>query len=136
MQARQLGYTGPILGGNGFNSPAFIKNAGPAAEGVLVGTSWNSASNDQANAAFKEAMQKRGATADQFSAQAYSGVLILAEAVRKAGSKTGRDDVKAALAQVKDLDTPLGKFSFSDKRDAQHEPSVQQVKDGKFQILQ
>jgi len=136
VQARQLGYTGPILGGNGFNSPAFIKNAGPAAEGVLVGTSWNSASNDQANAAFKEAMQKRGATADQFSAQAYSGVLILAEAVRKAGSKTGRDDVKAALAQVKDLDTPLGKFSFSDKRDAQHEPSVQQVKDGKFQILQ
>jgi len=38
-QARQLGWTGPILGGNGFNSPAFIKNAGPAAEGVMVGTS-------------------------------------------------------------------------------------------------
>src|SRR5207253_11331082 len=32
-QARQLGYAGPILGGNGFNSPGFIKNAGPAAEG-------------------------------------------------------------------------------------------------------
>jgi branched-chain amino acid transport system substrate-binding protein len=135
-QARQLGYSGPILGGNGFNSPAFIKNAGPAAEGVLVGTSWNSASSDPANVAFKEAMQKRGAAADQFSAQAYSGVLILAEAVRKAGFKTGRDDVKAGLAQVKDLDTPLGKFSFTDKRDAQHEPSVQQVKDGKFEIMQ
>ena len=135
-QARQLGYSGPILGGNGFNSPAFIKNAGPAAEGVQVGTSWNSASTDPANVAFKEAMQKRGAAADQFSAQAYSGVLILAEAVRKAGFKTGRDDVKAGLAQVKGLDTPLGKFSFTDKRDAQHEPSVQQVKDGKFQILQ
>ena len=37
-QARQLGYAGPILGGNGFNSPGFIKNAGPAAEGVLA---WN-----------------------------------------------------------------------------------------------
>jgi branched-chain amino acid transport system substrate-binding protein len=135
-QARQLGYSGPILGGNGFNSPAFIKNAGPAAEGVLVGTSWNSASTDPANAAFKDAMQKRGAAADQFSAQAYSGVLILAEAVRKAGFKTGREDVKAGLAQVKNLDTPLGKFSFTDRRDAQHEPSVQQVKDGKFQILQ
>jgi branched-chain amino acid transport system substrate-binding protein len=135
-QARQLGWTGPILGGNGFNSPAFIKNAGPAAEGVLVGTSWNSVSTDPANVAFKEAMQKRGAAADQFSAQAYSGVLILAEAVRKAGFKTGREDVKAGLSQVKDLDTPLGKFSFTDKRDAQHEPSVQQVKDGKFQIVQ
>jgi len=38
-QARQRGWTGPILGGNGFNSPAFIKNAGAAAEGVMVGTS-------------------------------------------------------------------------------------------------
>ena len=135
-QARQLGYTGPILGGNGFNSPAFIKNAGPAAEGVLVGTSWNSASTEPANAAFKEAMQKRGASADQFSAQAWTGVLIIAEAVRKAGNKTGRDEIKAGFAQVKDLDTPLGKFSFNDKRDAQHEPSVQQVKGGKFEILQ
>ncbi|MFL5310084.1 MAG: ABC transporter substrate-binding protein [Myxococcales bacterium] len=135
-QARQLGYAGPILGGNGFNSPAFIKNAGPAAEGVLVGTSWNSASNAPANQRFKELMQKRGANPDQFSAQAYSGVLIVAEALRKAGYKTGRDDIKNGFAQVKDLDTPLGKFSFTPTRDAQHEPAVQQVKEGKFQIVE
>jgi branched-chain amino acid transport system substrate-binding protein len=135
-QARQLGYEGPILGGNGFNSPAFIKNAGAAAEGVLVGTSWNSASTEPANTAFKEAMAKKNVNPDQFSAQAYSGVLIIAEAIRKAGNKTGRDDIKNGFAQVKDLDTPLGKFSFTDKRDAQHEPSVQQVKGGKFQVLQ
>jgi len=135
-QARQLGYSGPILGGNGFNSPAFIKNAGPAAEGVLVGTSWNSASTAPANQRFKELMQKRGANPDQFSAQAYTGVLIVAEAVHKAGYKTGRDDIKNGFAQVKDLDTPLGKFSFAPTRDAQHEPAVQQVKDGKFQIVE
>ena len=135
-QARQLGYSGPILGGNGFNSPGFIKNAGPAAEGVLVGTSWNSASTAPANQRFKELMQKRGANPDQFSAQAYSGVLIVAEAVRKAGYKTGRDDIKGGFAQVKDLDTPLGKFSFTQTRDAQHEPAVQQVKNGKFEIVE
>ncbi|MFL5400254.1 MAG: ABC transporter substrate-binding protein [Myxococcales bacterium] len=135
-QARQLGYSGPILGGNGFNSPAFIKNAGPAAEGVLVGTSWNSASSDPANASFKEAMQKKGVSPDQFSAQAYTGVLIIAEAIRKSGNKTGRDDIKNGFAQVKDLDTPLGKFSFTEKRDAQHEPSVQEVKGSKFQVMQ
>ena len=135
-QARQLGYSGPILGGNGFNSPAFIKNAGPAAEGVLVGTSWNSASNAPANQRFKELMQKRGVKPDQFTAQAYSGVLIVAEAVRKAGLKTGRDDIKNGFAQVKDLDTPLGKFSFTPSRDALHEPAVQQVKNGKFEIVE
>jgi branched-chain amino acid transport system substrate-binding protein len=135
-QARQLGYSGPILGGNGFNSPAFIKNAGPAAEGVLVGTSWNSASTEPANVTFKEAMQKKGVAPDQFSAQAYTGVLIVAEAIRKSGNKTGRDDIKNGFAQVKDLDTPLGKFSFTEKRDAKHEPSVQEVKGGKFQVFQ
>jgi branched-chain amino acid transport system substrate-binding protein len=135
-QARQLGWKGAILGGNGFNSPAFIKNAGAAAEGVMVGTSWNSLSQDAANQKFLAAMQKTGVNPDQFSAQAYTGVLILAEAIKQSGGKTGREDIEAGLGKVKDLDTPLGKFSFTPERDAQHEPSVQQVKDGKFQIVQ
>jgi len=134
-QARQLGWKGPILGGNGFNSPSFIKNAGPSAEGVLVGTSWNSASADPVNEKFKAAMAARGFTADQFAAQAYTGVLVIAEAIKQQGGKAGREDVKAGLAKVKDLPTPLGKFSFLPNRDGQHEPAVQIVKDGKFQIL-
>ena len=135
-QARQRGWTGPVLGGNGFNSPAFIKNAGAAAEGVMVGTSWNSLSQDPANQKFLAAMKKAGVNPDQFSAQAYTGVIILAEAIRQSGGKTGREDIEAGLGKLKDLETPLGKFSFAPGRDAQHEPSVQQVKDGKFQIVQ
>jgi branched-chain amino acid transport system substrate-binding protein len=135
-QARQLGWKGPIMGGNGFNSPAFIKNAGAAAEGVLVGTSWNAASQDPVNLAFIKAMKERGSSPDQFAAQAYTGVLVIAEAIRQAGNKAGREDIKAGLAKVKDLQTPLGKFSFLPNRDGQHEPAVQVVKDGKFEILQ
>jgi len=135
-QARQRGWTGPVLGGNGFNSPAFIKNAGAAAEDVMVGTSWNSLSQDPANQKFLAAMKKAGVNPDQFSAQAYTGVIILTEAIRQSGGKTGREDIEAGLGKVKDLETPLGKFSFTPARDAQHEPSVQQVKDGKFQIVQ
>jgi branched-chain amino acid transport system substrate-binding protein len=134
-QARQLGWNVPILGGNGFNSPAFIKNAGPAAEGVYVGTSWNKVSADPANQAFLKLMQSKGVDPDQFCAQAYTGVLVVAEAIKKSG-KTGRADIKAGLAQVKDLPTPLGKFSFLPNRDGSHEPSVQVVKDGKFEIAQ
>ncbi len=135
-QARQLGWKGPILGGNGFNSPAFIKNAGPAAEGTLVGTSWNSTSQDPANQRFLKAMAAKGVNPDQFSAQAYTGVYILAEAIKQAGGKAGREDIEAGLQKIHDLDTPLGKFSFTPERDAKHEPSVQSVKDGKFQIVQ
>jgi branched-chain amino acid transport system substrate-binding protein len=135
-QARQLGWQGPILGGNGFNSAALPKNAGPAAEGVLVGTSWNRASPDPANLAFLKLMASRGVEPDQFCAQAYTGVQVIAEAIRRAGGKGGRDDVQAGLLQLKDLATPLGRFSFLPSRDGSHEPALQQVKDGRFQIAQ
>lgn len=44
VQARQLGFEGPIIGGNGFNSPAVLANAGEASNGVVVGAAWNIAS--------------------------------------------------------------------------------------------
>jgi branched-chain amino acid transport system substrate-binding protein len=134
-QARQLGWKGPILGGNGFNSAALIKNAGPAAEGVLVGTAWNRVSADAANQAFQKLMAARDFQPDQFCAQAYTGMLVVAEAIRIAG-KPGREDIVGAFPKVKDLATPLGKFSFLPSRDGNHEPALQEVKDGKFQIAQ
>jgi branched-chain amino acid transport system substrate-binding protein len=135
-QARQLGWQGPILGGNGFNSAALPKNAGPAAEGVLVGTSWNRASADPANQAFLKLMASRGVEPDQFCAQAYTGVLVLAEAIRRGGGTGSRAEVQAGLLEVKDLATPLGRFSFLPSRDGDHEPALQLVKDGRFQIAQ
>jgi branched-chain amino acid transport system substrate-binding protein len=135
-QARQLGWSGPILGGNGFNSPAFIKNAGPAAEGVLVGTSWNRASLDPVNQSFIKSMKARGVDPDQFTAQAYTGVLVIAEAIKQSGMKAGREDIRAGFAKVKELTTPLGRFSFLANRDGDHPPAVQVVRDGKFEILQ
>src|SRR5512138_2848467 len=87
-QARQLGWNVPIMGGNGFNSPAFIKNAGPAAEGVYVGTAWNKVSTDPANQAFLKLMQSKGIDPDQFCAQAYTGVLAVAEGIKQSGGKT------------------------------------------------
>lgn len=133
-QARQLGYTGPILGGNGFNSPKLIENAGKAAEGVLVGTSWNKVSADKANQDFLALMKTKGHEPDQFCAQAYVGVEVVAEAIRLSG-KGDREGVKAGFLKLKDLSTPLGKFSFQANRDGEHAPAVQVVKDGKFQIM-
>jgi branched-chain amino acid transport system substrate-binding protein len=135
-QARQLGWNVPILGGNGFNSPAFVKIAGASAEGVMVGTSWNRASQDPVNQNFIKAMKARGVDPDQFTAQAYTGVLAIAEAIKQAGMKGGRDDIKAGFASVKDLPTPLGRFSFLPNRDGSHDPAVQVVKGGKFEILE
>jgi len=134
-QARQLGYQGPILGGNGFNSPKLIENAGKAAEGVLVGTAWNKVSNEKGNTDYLALMKARGHEPDQFCTQSYAGVQVISEAIRLSGKGT-REGVKEGFQKLKDLATPLGKFSFQPSRDGDHAPAVQVVKDGKFQIMQ
>jgi branched-chain amino acid transport system substrate-binding protein len=135
-QARQLGIaaTVPIIGGNGFNSPALLKNAGEAAEGVMMGASWNASSSLPLNKKFVAAFTARcGNPPDQFAAQAYAGVYIAYEALKKAGSD--HKAIQSALGQIKDLDTVLGKFSFTSGRDAEHTPVVQVVKGGKFAVF-
>ncbi len=135
-QARQLGIQSTIIGGNGFNAPALINNAGAAAEGVIVGAAWNSANDIPENKKFIEAYKaKYNADPDQFAAQAYSGVYIIADAMKAAGPNVDRKTLRDALANVRDVKTPLGPFKFTSGRDADHPPVIQVVKDGKFDIL-
>lgn len=138
-QARQLGIavTVPIIGGNGFNSPALIKNAGEAAEGVMIGAAWNASSTLPTNSKFVAAYTaKNGGAPDQFAAQAYAGVYIAHAAIKNAGSTTDHKAIRDALLQLNGLDTVLGKFSFTAGRDADHIPVVQVVKGGKFTVFE
>lgn len=138
-QARQLGIanTVPIIGGNGFNSPTLIKNAGEAAEGVIIGAAWNVSSTLPANSKFVAAYTaKNGGAPDQFAAQAYAGIYIAYAAIKNAGSTTDHKAIRDALVQLKGLDTVLGKFSFTAGRDADHIPVVQIVKGGKFTVVE
>jgi branched-chain amino acid transport system substrate-binding protein len=136
-QARQLlGETIPIVGGNGFNSPALMQQAGKAAEGVIVGAAWNSASANPKSQAFINAYKARyNSEPDQFAAQAHAGLYIMGEAIKKAGANPSRDAVRKALGEIKGLSTVLGSFSFTAGRDADHPPVVQVVRDGKFALL-
>lgn len=134
-QARELGIDAPIIGGNGFNNPQLMKDAGAAAEGVVVGAAWNSASDSPENTAFMKAYEDEyGAGPDQFAAQAYTGLLVLDHAVR-ANCSGERADVQDGLTQVKDLLTPLGSLTINENRDAEHSAVVQIVEDGKFAVL-
>lgn len=142
VQARKLGIAPSvhIIGGNGMNSPQIAKIAGPAAEGVIVGAAWiESSTNPMSQAFVKGYKAKYNADPDQFAAQSYAGVQILADALKRANltgdTAKDRDALKTALAQTKGLDTVLGKFSFTAGRDADHSPVVQVIKDGKFVLF-
>ena len=66
---------------------------------------------------------------------------ILDDAIKRANIDgkslaEARTAIRDALKGTKRrADTVLGNFSFTDKRDANHPPVVQIVKDGKFDIL-
>jgi branched-chain amino acid transport system substrate-binding protein len=135
-QARELGIEVPIIGGNGFNNPQLMADAGEAAEGVVVGAAWNSASDNPENAEFLAAYEEEyGSAPDQFAAQAYTGLMLVDHAVR-AGCSGERDAIKEQLGQVSELPTVLGTLSINSERDAEHEAVVQVVEDGQFTVLE
>jgi branched-chain amino acid transport system substrate-binding protein len=134
-QARELGFAGPIIGGNGLNSPAIIEQAGDASEGVIVGAAWNvNASDDLSTTFTTEYEAAYSALPDQFSAQAYTGAWLMAAAVRCADS-TDSADVRDALAGITGFNSPLGEFSFDEDRNPVHLPVLQIIEDGAFAVL-
>lgn len=134
-QARELGFEGPIIGGNGLNSPAIVEQAGDAAEGVIVGAAWNVNATDDISLAFTEAYNAAtGAQPDQFAAQAYTGAWLMATAVRCANSAEPLA-IRDALAAIEGFNSPLGSFSFDESRNPVHDPVLQIINDGLFAVL-
>src|SRR3954471_22319639 len=116
-----------MIGGNGFNSPAVVKSAGAAAEGLVVGAAWNINSSSDLSQKFVAAYKaKTGKDPDQFAAQAYAGAYILADAVKRTtfmgDPARDRTAIRDALKSAKDVPTVLGPFNFTDARDANHPP--------------
>jgi branched-chain amino acid transport system substrate-binding protein len=135
VQARSLGFQGLVIGGNGFNSPAIIQEAGTAAEGVIVGTAWNSSSQSARNQAFIRLFQSTYTIPpDQFAAQAYTAVWLYAEAARHV-QQPGPGSLRIALGAIRGYETPLGSFSFNELREPEHPSAVQMVKGGKFVVI-
>lgn len=124
-----------VIGGNGLNSAALLANA--AASLIVVGTAWSKASTEKANTDFVAAYKaKHNADPDQFAAQAYTGVKVLADAMKKSGDATDKAKLRKALEGVKDLQTPLGAFSFTAEHDVKQPVFVMTVKDGQFSPFQ
>ena len=120
-----------VIGGNGLNSAALLSNANAGL--MVVGTAWSKASTDKTNTDFVAAYKtKFGADPDQFAAQSYTAMIVLADALKRSGTATDRAAVKKALEGVSGLATPLGAFSFTTDHDVKQPTFVMTVKDGQF----
>jgi branched-chain amino acid transport system substrate-binding protein len=122
IEARKQGFTGQFLGGNGFNTAVVSKQAGDAGKGAESGSAWYINNTFASNAGFVQAYRaKYSADPDQFAAQGYAAILILADAAKRANltfSDTAGDRTKLrdAMESV-NIDTPLGRFQFTTNHD-------------------
>lgn len=148
LQTRALGMKQPFIGGNGLNSPKLFEIAKDAGDNTLMGSPWSSENLTATNKAFIAAFKaKFGSDPDQFAAQAYDALYIMAEALKHT-KLTGnlaqdRDALRVALPSVK-IDGATGKFAFrpapavAGKQvgfDADQEAIVNIAKGGKFVLL-
>ena len=70
-----------------------------------------------------------------WAAHAYATVYILAQAIADARSVDAQA-IRDAMANIKNLDTVLGRFSFNADGDAVRDAIVLTVEDGEFKIFE
>src|SRR5262245_47785793 len=142
IQAKQLGLNVPLFGGDGWESEDLVKIGKDAVEGQYFSTHYHPDVSSPRSKAFVEAYKKRWKNSDgtpklpdAMAALGYDSAMILADAIKRAGTTDG-PKVRDALAASKDFDGVTGKTTINEKRDATKSAVILQVKDGKFRYVE
>ena len=113
-----------------------VQDAGGAAEGLFSTSNWMSTTSTPRNQAFiTNYRAKYGREPNVWAAQSYATLYILAEAIANAQS-TDSESIRDVLANIKDLDTVLGAFSFDAVGDAHYDPTIITVENGELTRLE
>ncbi len=137
IQARQLGLTVPLCGGDGWESQTLLDIGKDAVEGHYFSTHYASDAATPAITAFVDAYKKRynGKVPDAMAALGYDSAMFLVDAIKRAGT-TDSKALRDALAATKEFAAVTGKISINAQRDAVKSAVILQIKDGKFKYLE
>lgn len=133
IQAREIGITVPLFGGDGWESEKLTEGkAKDALEGCYFSTHVSTENPDPAIQNFiKKYKEKYNAMPDAMSFLAYDAGLILFDAMKRAGS-TEPEKVKNELAKTKDFSGVTGKISINEQRNAVKPAVILEIKGGLF----
>ena len=136
IQARQLGIPDSVTFIINTLTTSDVQAAGDAAEGTIAFTSWVNTADTPGNQVFVQNYRAAyGIEPDIWAAQSYATVYILAKAIADVQSPDATA-IRDALANITDLDTVLGKFSFDAVGDAVYDPVVLIVQNGELQTFE
>ncbi len=135
-QARELGITVPLLGGDGWDSPKLWEIGGEALNGCYFSNHYSVDDPSPLVQKFVSDYRKRyNQTPDALAALAYDAAKILADAMKRAGSTEG-PKVRDALAATKDFPGVTGTISINKERNAEKPAVVLKIENAKFVYVQ
>ena len=132
-QARQMGLTQPLLGGDGWDAPELWQLGGDALNGSYISTHYSVEDPSPAIRSFVEEYKQRygNLLPDAHAALAYDAARILFDAIKRAGTTEGAK-LREALAQTKDFSGVTGTISMDAHRNAVKPAVVLKLMDVRF----
>jgi branched-chain amino acid transport system substrate-binding protein len=130
LQAKRLGITAPLLGGDGWDSAKLAEIAGPAINGSFYANHYSHQDpSPRVQNFIKKYEEQFGGTPDGLAALGYDAARILAEAMGRAKSLDGAA-IAAELAKTKDFEGVTGNITIDENRNAVKPAVILEMKDG------
>ncbi len=135
-QARSLGLTMPLFGGDGWESEQLLKIGGDALNGTFYSTHFTPENKDPAVVEFVKKFKARwgNETPDAYAALGYDALKVLADAIKRVGGTEG-PKLRDALAATKDFSGASGVTTLDKNRNASKPATIITVKDGKLSFF-
>ncbi len=135
-QARGLGITVPLFGGDGWESEKLLEIGGEALNGCYYSTHFTPENQEPAVAMFVKKFKARwkNETPDAYAALGYDAVYILVEAIKRAGTTDG-PKLRDAIAATKNFSGASGITTLDKDRNASKPATIIGIKGGKLQFI-
>ena len=134
-QAKELGMTMPLLGGDGWSSPKLYEIAKEAINGNYFSNHYTTESKDPKTVNFVKAFKaKFNEDADVMAALAYDAVYLMAEAIKNSKEVTS-ENIRIELSKIKDFHGVTGQMSMDENRNAVKSAVVVQVQGTEYKFI-
>lgn len=132
IQRDRLNWDVMVLGPTSLYSPQLIALGGDSVEGLYTATGFFAEDPDPRVREYVETFtQKYGSPPNFHAALAYDAMMLLANAIERAGS-TDRTAIRDALAETVDFPGLAGSITFTERGDANKGYSKLMIENGKF----
>lgn len=126
-QARELGISAPLMGGDGWDSPKLSEIGGKAVDGGYFSNHYSTESTDPAAVEFmKKFKEKYKKDPDGLSAAGYDAARVLVQAMKNAPEVTTAA-IRNEIAKIKNFAGATGNITINEQRNATKSAVVVQV---------